>query len=82
MIPIVSSDFSLWQSSRLESQLPPLKRKKRNEMNTELIPFITMSKTLPQYQCGVVQKLVYHRMIDGSIRHGCNGRDFVPSILG
>ena len=54
----------------------------RNEMNAELIPFIAMTKTLSQYQYRVVQKLVYHRMIDGSICYGCNGRDFVPSILG
>ena len=54
----------------------------RNEMNTESIPFIAMTKTLSQYQYRVVQKLVYHRMIDGSICYGYNGRDFVPSILG
>ena len=54
----------------------------RNEMNAELIPFIAMTKTLSQYQYRVVQKLVYHRMIDGSICYGYNGRDFVPSILG
>ena len=54
----------------------------RNEINTELISFIIKPKTLPQYQCRVIQKLVYHRMIDCSIGYGCNGRDFVPSILG
>ena len=54
----------------------------RNEINTELISFIIKSKTLPQYQCRAIQKLVYHRMIDGSICYGCNGRDFVSSILG
>ena len=54
----------------------------RNEMNTESIPFIAMTKTLSQYQYRVIQKLVYYRMIDGSICYGCNGRDFVPSILG
>lgn len=54
----------------------------RNEMNAELIPFIAMTKTLSQYQYRVVQKLVYHRMIDGSICYGCNGRNFVSSIFG
>lgn len=54
----------------------------RNEMNAELIPFIAMTKTLSQYQYRVIQKLVYHRMIDGSISHGCNGRNFIPSIFG
>ena len=54
----------------------------RNEMNTELISFITITKNLSQYQYRVVQKLVYHRMIDGSISHGCNGRNFIPTVFG
>ena len=54
----------------------------RNEMKAGLIPFIILSKTLPQYQYRVIQKLVYHRMIDGSIGYGCNGRNLVSSILG
>ena len=54
----------------------------RNEMKGGLVLFITLTKTLSQYQCWVVQKLVYHRMIDGSVCHGCNGCDLVPSILG
>ena len=54
----------------------------RNEMNAESIPFIAMTKTLSQYQCRVVQKLVYHRMIDGSIGYGCNGCNFIPSVFG
>ena len=54
----------------------------RNEINTELISFIIKSKTLPKYQCRVIQKLVYHRMIDGSICYGCNGCNFIPSIFG
>ena len=54
----------------------------RNEMKTGLIPFITLTKTLSQYQCRIIQKLVYHRMIDGSICYGCNSRNFIPSIFG
>ena len=54
----------------------------RNEMNTKSIPFIAMTKTLSQYQYRVIQKLVYHRMIDSSIGYGCNGCNFIPSIFG
>lgn len=54
----------------------------RNEMETGLILFITMAKTLSQYQYRIIQKLINYRMIDGSISHGCNGCDFIPSIFG
>lgn len=54
----------------------------RSEMNTGLIPFITLTKKLSQYQRRVIQKLVYHRMIDGSIGYGCNGCDFISAIFG
>lgn len=54
----------------------------RNEMKAGLIPFIILTKALSQYQRWVIQKLVYYRMINGSISYGCNGRNFIPSIFG
>lgn len=53
----------------------------RNEMKAELISFITIVKTLSQYQYRVIQKLVYHGMINVSICNGCNGRNFISSVF-